>query len=1010
MAENGAAPAAVADKGGRPGVRDSAAVIIFDATCHSSARSRAAVDAAHSREQQSGGFTFLHELSVLSAVSRAPQGTLFVVLGDDNLPGELSQRTAETLRLALERCGVDADERLVVARVSSEHERGVSSTSAFDASSWARSVLSALEAQRVSASAAAAMMRVGAVALTQIIPELHEVAEFGSAHDRQGAVAQDGGVETRIPLPRTSTVALGTQLVLSVCVDPDNSLGKVVDAYAHRVTTLRDGLCEDVSVRAAAGTRPADLSARLRKRGVLDSDLLLVRQVAANSDRSEFVPFVASADARSEVVLAFQARAEECAIAANLSRVFCEAIKVQTMALQRCVLVTGGLGFIGSHVVEQVVARMPHSKVVVADKFTYAANVRNVRRVAHLRRFFLECVDLYRWESVESVVRRHRPTMVLHLAAESHVDKSFGNSLNFTRSNTVGTHVLLEACRKVGGLRRFVHMSTDEVYGAGEDVGGEGHAPETSLLLPTNPYSASKAAAEMQCHAYMRSFSLPTVIVRCNNVYGPRQFPEKAVPRFTLQLAAGRKCTLHGSGGSMRSFLHVRDAARAFCTIALAAKDGEVLNVHSPREITMLSLARMVRQALGARSPLPLSDKDEDIVTFVQDRAFNDLRYLVNGSRLHEMQWTPLINLETGLRETVEWYTSKAAEWFLPPDVHRAVSTTGHTFDKTEGTGNKARGHDTRVLLFGATGWVGPQFAEALTREGYEVVPARCRLQDTEGLWEELLRSGAGHVVNAAGITGRPNIDWCESNPLTTVQVNLEGTVTLALACSQLGLHLTNFATGCIFTYDAAAGLGEPSVTSASRTGGPPCAGARGVTEEDPPNFAGSTYSRVKAHAEKLQLSLPGVLMLRLRMPINAELHHPRNLVKKLLGYRNVISTRNSVSVLPTLLPAAVRMLQKRETGVYNFTNPGHIAPAEILRVYRDEVDADHTWREVTAAELQGMGVIVAERSNCFLDASKLQHFCWSEGLPSVPCAEDAVRQVVLEFAERSRSSSRSSA
>lgn len=664
------------------------------------------------------------------------------------------------------------------------------------------------------------------------------------------------------------------------------------------------------------------------------------------------------------------------------------------------VMITGALGFIGSHVADAIVARMPHSRIVILDKHTYASNVRNIRNLAGLERVNVECVDLGDENAVRNVVRRHRPSLVLHLAAESHVDRSFGNSLQFTKSNVVGTHTLLEALREAGCLKYFVHMSTDEVYGAGhglEDTNG--HHPDTSLLMPTNPYAASKAAAEMQCNAYRTSFGMPIVIVRCNNVYGPRQFPEKAVPRFILQLSNGQKCTIHGQGRSLRSFLYVTDAARAVVAAVSLNVDHQsqrVINVHSEEEISVLELARRVRSALGTRTSLR-DAADEDFVEFVSDRAFNDLRYLVEDNVLGASGWVPLIPFEIGLSETVQWYIDNARSWFLPDELQAAIGSTGH------GASNQREKYVKKqdsVLVFGGNGWVGPQFGQVLKERGMSVSYAKSRLENTADVWREITESQASFVVNAAGITGRPNIDWCESHVDETVRINLEGAVTLARICNRLDVHLTNFATGCIYTYDNF--VREPLPEH-----NPQCNkeheliayGTRPFTENDPPNFFGSTYSRVKAIAEGVQKTMgSNVLLLRLRMPLNRDLRHPRNLVNKLLNYHTVITTRNSVSSLDDLLPIAAHMLQDKLAGIYNFTNAGHVSPSDILTLYKQHIDPSHTWRDVTASQLMELKTILAPRSNCYLSNQKMTTYCIKKGIPPPLHALDAVAQCVASY------------
>ena len=261
------------------------------------------------------------------------------------------------------------------------------------------------------------------------------------------------------------------------------------------------------------------------------------------------------------------------------------------------------------------------------------------------------------------------------------------------------------------------------------------------------------------------------------------------------------------------------------------------------------------------------------------------------------------------------------------------------------------------------------------------MVGARSRLEDPRGVWEELLRVRPDRVVLAAGITGRPNIDWCEGHPEQTVAVNLEGAVNLARCCARLGIHLTNFATGCIYT----SGLFDPP-----------------RTEDDPPNFFGSVYSRTKIHAEAIMRGNSSIaarcLILRLRMPIGDDLDHPRNLVAKLRNYTRIIDLPNSVSVLPEVLPIALHMMARGETGVYNLTNPGFVTPSEVRAAddARRGIPAlERGWTCVTQPEelIRG-GSIVAERSNCILDATRLAGYAGRHGL-TLRCAPEAVARVV---------------
>mmetsp|Transcript_22184 Transcript_22184/g.71530 ORF Transcript_22184/g.71530 Transcript_22184/m.71530 type:complete len:263 (+) Transcript_22184:304-1092(+) len=249
----------------------------------------------------------------------------------------------------------------------------------------------------------------------------------------------------------------------------------------------------------------------------------------------------------------------------------------------------------------------------------------------------------------------------MHFAAQTHVDNSFGNSIQFTRNNILGTHVLLEAA-KIHSISKFIHVSTDEVYGEGEDDA----APmiEDHVLEPTNPYAATKAGAEFLAKSYHRSFHLPIVITRGNNVYGPHQFPEKLIPKFTNQLARGRPVTLHGDGKNTRNFLFVEDVARAFDCILHKGKIGKIYNIGGSNEISNVDVAKTLIKIMG------LHDREESLISFVPDRAFNDLRYTIDNSALTALGWTEQVSWEDGLAKTVDWYRKYSHRY---NDIERAL-------------------------------------------------------------------------------------------------------------------------------------------------------------------------------------------------------------------------------------------------------------------------------------------------------------------------------------------------
>ena len=322
------------------------------------------------------------------------------------------------------------------------------------------------------------------------------------------------------------------------------------------------------------------------------------------------------------------------------------------------ILVTGGCGFIGSHFVRKWLDAHPDSHAIVnVDCLDEASGAKVSNVDARLPRYEHLWLDLTMGDSAPALARimtERSVRAIVHFAAKTHVDDSFDGDLSvkYTMTNVVGTHNLLEAARRYGRLDMFLHVSTDEVYG---DSSQEG-ASEESTLQPTNPYAASKAAAEMLVKAYQHSLGLPCSIVRLNNVYGPRQDLSKVIPRFCVLAARGDALPLHGGGGAKRCFIHAADACSAIALVLAAGRPGEVYNVGGGRELTVLELAKAINALAGS----------EGGVASVEDRPYNDQRYLLNDSKLRKMGWHPGVPFEEGLAETFASYASPHMLCSLP--------------------------------------------------------------------------------------------------------------------------------------------------------------------------------------------------------------------------------------------------------------------------------------------------------------------------------------------------------
>ncbi|KAL5033041.1 hypothetical protein RTP6_001060 [Batrachochytrium dendrobatidis] len=310
--------------------------------------------------------------------------------------------------------------------------------------------------------------------------------------------------------------------------------------------------------------------------------------------------------------------------------------------------------FSGSHVVIHLVKSFPSWNIYAFDKLDYCASLKSLQEVVDYPNYSFIKGDVCSAEFINYLLSEKKIDVILHLAAQSHVDNSFGDSLEFTRNNVYGTHVLLEAAR-AHKIRRFVHVSTDEVYGEVDHQ--EPDMNETSILAPSNPYAATKAAAECLVMAYYKSFKLPIIITRSNNIFGPFQYPEKIIPKFICSILKNLPCYIHGDGSNSRRYLFAGDLTRALTIILLHGKFGETYNIGSDCEITNLELTRSLLRHFN------IAD-EKNSIRFVEDRAFNDKRYAIDSSKIHSLGWRPTTTFEEGIRITIEWYRAHADNWW----------------------------------------------------------------------------------------------------------------------------------------------------------------------------------------------------------------------------------------------------------------------------------------------------------------------------------------------------------
>jgi dTDP-glucose 4,6-dehydratase len=311
------------------------------------------------------------------------------------------------------------------------------------------------------------------------------------------------------------------------------------------------------------------------------------------------------------------------------------------------VLVTGGAGFIGSNFVHYFLAEHPEDSVIVVDKLTYAGNLRNLEMVWKERRFRFARVDIC--DAALAGVAKGCDAVV-HFAAESHVDRSIEDASPFVRANVEGTWRLIDTCRE-NHVGRFIHVSTDEVYGS---LGPKGRFTECSLLDPTSPYAASKAASDLLVLSAVKTFRFPAIVTRCTNNYGPYQFPEKFIPLMIPQALAHQKLPVYGDGRNVRDWIHVADHCRAIDAILHRGRDGEIYNISGECELENIEVARRILRTLG---------REESLLCLVSDRPAHDRRYALDCSKLkQELSWKPIWDFATGLAETIRRYR-ESAEW-----------------------------------------------------------------------------------------------------------------------------------------------------------------------------------------------------------------------------------------------------------------------------------------------------------------------------------------------------------
>ena len=312
------------------------------------------------------------------------------------------------------------------------------------------------------------------------------------------------------------------------------------------------------------------------------------------------------------------------------------------MQFYSCILVTGGSGFVGNHLVKYLVSTYKNYFIVNIDMLDYCSTRNTELELNSGANYKFIQGNITEHCLVKFILEEYKIDTIIHLAANTHVDNSFGNSLEFTRNNIVGTHTLLECCRIYGKIKKFICMSTDEVLGCAN--------PENGVFNPTNPYAATKASAEHLVNAYRISFHIPTIIVRCNNIYGPNQYPEKIIPKFIKLLNENKKITIHGDGSNKRRFVHTDDVCSAYDIILHNGVVGEIYGIGTEDEFTNIEIANIIIQKMyGPQTNL------NDFIEYIPDRLFNDTRYWVCIKKLNALGWEPKVKFRDGITDLITY-------------------------------------------------------------------------------------------------------------------------------------------------------------------------------------------------------------------------------------------------------------------------------------------------------------------------------------------------------------------
>uniref|UniRef100_A0A915PW36 NAD(P)-binding domain-containing protein n=1 Tax=Setaria digitata TaxID=48799 RepID=A0A915PW36_9BILA len=609
----------------------------------------------------------------------------------------------------------------------------------------------------------------------------------------------------------------------------------------------------------------------------------------------------------------------------------------------RNVLVSGGCGFIGSNFINYIFRVWPQTNIVNVDKLILNSDVFYVNEeVIESARYKLITADIRNRALIGRILDENKAIL-------SHLDSNFINCtstrcyadpIEAIENNVIAFIQFLESIRSYKKVERFIHISTDEVYGDSDLASDEKGKNEEALLLPGNPYAATKAACESYIHMCCELFAMPIIILRVNNIYGPNQWDVKVVPRF-IQLARNmEKFTVQGSGAQLRSWLHVNDAAEGIRHAVEYGTLREIYNIGTYFEMNVIDLANIIQAEVDrylGRKPTPVEFIN------IPDRPYNDLRYLLDYSKISlKTDWSPKISLGEGISQVV-------ASTLTPQKKNQKMV----------------------VVVYGGRGWIGQQCCKIFLEREIPFTLANCRIgknSDAEVL-NELNGIYCTHVLCCTGRThgGKfKTIEYLEGGPGRTfenIRDNLYSVIALAEMCQILGLHFTYVGTGYLFAYDQ-----DHLIAGKS------------FTDDDLPTFFGNSYSIVKGVTDRMMRQYQGgnkeCLNARITLPLNFCLDDERNLLTKILKYKQIFDAPVSITILDDCIPALVDLMERRVGGNLNLVSPQPISFSQILELYKEIVCSDLHHYELLDAKSAKYQELCATKGNCTLDSSKLKQLC----------------------------------